>query len=54
MESWRRSGELRVLRRADSPVSVAHGRFEIQQNEPRGFAPLPEHGAEDIDAEPKA
>jgi len=34
--------------------TVAHGRFEIHQNEPRGFAPLPEHGAEDIDAEPKA
>jgi len=29
--------------------TVAHGRFEIHQNEPRGFAPIPEHGAEDLE-----
>lgn len=29
--------------------TVRHGHFEIHQNHPRDFAPLPEHGAEELD-----
>lgn len=30
--------------------TVRHGTFEIHHNHPRGFAPMPEHGAEELDA----